>query len=214
MSCGHEQRRAPSKSNRQKAALKREKPAGEPASGAEGLLPHSPYRWEASDQRRTGKRHLLEGGVSCVRDLFLRAPFRIQGQALALPWWLPKVFPPQTRTCQRWTFPVVSELPIERLMQATQAWGRASSPPSKQISPGSSIGRKLCAAKAHIGQGIIREKRRPRRIDSGERTELNNDSCVRNGNRILTGAQGVESQGQMRGDRFKNGARSHSSHGD
>jgi hypothetical protein len=125
-----------------------------------------------------------------------------------------KCFLPRTRTCHRRTFPVVSELPIERLTRATQAWGRASSPPSKQISSGSSIGRKLYAAKAHIGQGIIREKRRPRRIDSGERAELNNDSCVRNGSRILTGAQGVESQGQMRGDRFKNGTRSHSSHGD
>jgi hypothetical protein len=82
MSCGPEQRRAPSKSNRQQAALKREKPAGEPVIGAMGLLPRSPYRWEASDQRRTGRRHLREGGVSCVRGLFPRAPFRIQGQAL------------------------------------------------------------------------------------------------------------------------------------
>ena len=84
--------------------------------------PRSPDRWEASDQRRTGRRHLQEGGVSCVRDHFSREPFRNQGQALDLPWWLPRVHPPQTRTCQRRTFPVVSELPIERLMRATQVW--------------------------------------------------------------------------------------------
>ena len=65
-----------------------------------------------------------------------------------------EVYRPATNTCHGFSFAVVSELPIKRLTRATQESGRASSPPSKQISPSSSNQKRLCAAEAHIGKGI------------------------------------------------------------
>jgi hypothetical protein len=76
------------------------------------------------------------------------------------------------------TFPVLSELPIKRLTQATRVWVEQARRGASKSSSNSLIVIKLCAMKAHIGKGILREKQKLRREESGGRMELIGDSRV------------------------------------
>lgn len=100
----------------------------------------------------------------------------MRGAISVLAGLLLKTVPPKTLTCQRVTFPVLSELPITRLTQATQGWVEQARRGASNSSSGSLIAIKLCAMKAHIGKGILREKQRLRRNRFGDRMELIDDS--------------------------------------
>lgn len=91
---------------------------------------------------------------------------------------LPKAVPLETPTCHRGTFPVLSELPIKRLTQATQVRVEQARRGASESSSGSLVAIRLCAAMAHIGKGILREKQGLRREESGGRMELIEDSRV------------------------------------
>ncbi|MGH9561720.1 MAG: hypothetical protein ACRD3S_09725, partial [Terracidiphilus sp.] len=60
------------------------------------------------------------------------------------------------------TFPVLSELPIKRLTQATRVWVEQARRRASKSSSNSLIAIKLRAMKAHIGKGILREKQKLR----------------------------------------------------
>jgi hypothetical protein len=172
------QHRVPGGATANERPSKREKPAGEPAIGADKTS-RSSTRWEASDQRRAQtsllERH-SESGVLCIWGSFSAHPPSSPGRPRSLPGLLLKAVPPETPACQRWTFPVLSELPIKRLTQATQYGLEHARRRASTSSSGSLIPIMLCVVKAHIGKGILREKQGLRRENSGGRMELIDDS--------------------------------------
>jgi hypothetical protein len=128
----------PARANASKRTPKRESRPGEPAIGAAGKkLPLKNLPGEASDRCRSAKRHSFEWR------------FVLQGYAGVIP--DPNVA--TNSSCQPVAFAVVSKLPITRLTRATRFSGRASSPPSRQVSEYSSYLSRLHGAQAHIGRG-------------------------------------------------------------
>jgi len=69
-------------------------------------------------------------------------------------------------------------LPIKRLTQATRVGVEHVRRRASKTSSGSLIAIKLCVTKAHIGKGILREKQRLCREESGCRTESIDNSGV------------------------------------
>jgi len=173
------QHRAPGMSNRQRAALKKGKAGRGACKWSGGDSRRSPSRWEASDQRR-GPETPLSREWRFVRLSAFSVGKNGHGwdAAAVRRGVLPKDAPPKTATCHRVTFPVLSELPIKRLTQATQAWVEHARRGASKKSPVSLVSIRLYVAKAHIGKGIIREKQRPRRVETGGRMELIDDSRV------------------------------------
>ena len=88
---------------------------------SEGRVPQSCFRWEASDQRGSQKAPLPQRVAFCVCGITIAAALSCDVSFSWICNALPKTFPPVRRTCHSWTFPVLSELPIERLTQAIQA---------------------------------------------------------------------------------------------
>jgi hypothetical protein len=80
------------------------KTAGEVSSRCGGNNHRPQIAWEASDQRRTVKRHPEWGGV-----------FRVRG-----PIWAWRELAAANSTCQPGRFAVISDLPIKRLTRATR----------------------------------------------------------------------------------------------
>jgi hypothetical protein len=151
----------------------------EPAIGVDQTARSSTH-WEASDLRRAPtlilKRHSREWRFVRKRTFLGAHSQSSRRRTRSLLVLLPKAVPPETLACQRGIFPVLSELPIKRLTQATQYGLEQARRGASTSSSGSLIPIKLCVAKAHIGKGILREKQGLRRENSGGRMELIDDS--------------------------------------
>jgi hypothetical protein len=110
---------------------KREEPAGKPAIEAEEIVAALQLTGRPVTSAKP-RRHSLKSGVSCVRSFFPRHQTAHRASVLSTPGLLPKAVPPKSPTCHSVAFPVLSELPIKRLTQATRGLGRACSPQSQK----------------------------------------------------------------------------------
>lgn len=156
--------RAPGRSNRQRAALKRGEPAGKPKT-ERWTRPPLFLCWEASDQRKQETPLKRVAFLAFAHEV-------IFGHFAGSRGHVAKQLLPLTATCHGRVFNVVSDLPIKRLMRATRVWGRASSPRSKH-----NIVRQFDCGQAVRGESSHREghhlrKEGPRRVESGGRMGL------------------------------------------
>jgi hypothetical protein len=148
----------PARATANEAAPPKGKPAGRPCRRRGGYN-HRPHpTWEASDQRRTAKRHSVESGVSCIWCFLGQTP--------------PRETPlPANGTCQPRRLSVVSDLPIKRLTRATPI-GQSALAAEQGCFAAPFIPKSSTSGGNSHRKGITRGKHLPRRIDSESRRKV------------------------------------------
>jgi hypothetical protein len=122
----------PHQSDRLGAALrKREEPAGKPEIEAGEIVAALQLTGRPVTSEKPGAT-LSRVAFRTSDHFFRRHQTSLRAGVPSSPGLLPKAVPPRTPTCHWVAFPVLSELPIKRLTQATRGLGRACSPQSQE----------------------------------------------------------------------------------
>jgi hypothetical protein len=122
----------PHQSDRLGAALrKREEPAGKPEIEAGEIVAALQLTGRPVTSEKPGAT-LSRVAFRISDHLFRRHQTSLRAGVPSSADLLPKAVPPRTPTCHWVAFPVLSELPIKRLTQATRGLGRACSPQSQE----------------------------------------------------------------------------------
>jgi len=178
----------PGKSNRQRSGpFKRGNRPEEPVVGAVDSPPSS-ANWEASDQRRTTKRHSDGSGVS-----YVWSPFWVQDERLGAE-------VAANGTCQPGRLSVVSDLPIKRLTRATRKGQSALAAEQGSFAAQFNSLSDARGGNSHR-KGITRGKHLPHRIDA--KTRGNSCNVPVWGSGMQQGGDSSGDRGRVRGAEFR-----------
>jgi len=161
------EQRDPARATAKVAAPQKGRPAGRTCRRRGGYNRRPHPAWEASDQRRTAKRHSFGSGV-CV-----------SGETLGHFGQAETGLPRRNRKCpcQQPLLAVVSDLPIKRLTRATRKGQSALAAEQGSFAAPIIPSSGTCGGNSHR-KGITRGKHRPHRIDSENPRELLWGSCA------------------------------------